>query len=418
MTICETPERTQLQQTAFERFARLKVGAIFLEQGSGKTRLAIDLANFNASRIKHVVWVCPYSVKNTILEELQKWSCRFPVSVVGYETISSSDRAWLELLARTQQLKTFLVADESIFIKNAEAKRTQRLNLLRKSAAYALVLNGTPITKNLWDLKRQMDFLDERIIGMSDAEFASTYFTSINYRKASGRSGSFTKVFEPNVQHLMAKVEPYTLAARLALPISTSERVIDCSISLESSEKYERVKRKTISDYKDDDVSGSKILRLLSVLHRIASTDEQRLRSVAQYINGRQVVFTTYVAEAKILAEILKTPYLVTGKTKERQSIFATWSLDDKPLVMTLGTGAFGLNLQAAHVIHFASLGFDFAKIEQARKRVRRLGQKRDVLIYEHYPAKGISALVQSNLRAKDFLSRLVRREIDLEAML
>lgn len=410
--------RTIVQESAFDQFARLKVGALFLEQGSGKTRVALDLLTHNRDRIDRAIWLTPFSVKATIRTELDRWGCPVPVEVVGYETLSGSDREYLRLLDLARAGRVAVIADESIFIKNMDAIRSQRARELRRGASFALILNGTPVTRDLWDLKRQVDFLDPRIIGMGDSEFRARYFTTIRYRKSTGEAGEFDKVYQPNVAHLMSLVEPYMLLARLDLPVGESIRVVTHEPSDETAEAYNTVKRVVLDEYRRE--GGAGMLRGLSQLSSLAACDPARAPLVAKHVAGRCVVFTTYLAETRALAAALPAVTVITGATPvdERRDRIAAWSSGDHPLILTIGTGAFGLNLQATSTVHFASLGFDFARVEQARKRTRRLGQAHDLLTVEHDSTLGVSRLIRDNLRTKDFLARLVRREINLEAVL
>ena len=60
------------QQEAVEKMRKLKVGALFMEQGTGKTITAIELARirFEAGKIDRVVWLCPCSAKGNIKAEI------------------------------------------------------------------------------------------------------------------------------------------------------------------------------------------------------------------------------------------------------------------------------------------------------------------------------------------------------------
>lgn len=64
------------QQPAVAKVQPIRVGGLFMEMGTGKTRTAIELACQRQHRIDHVVWLCPVSVKETILQEWRKHICR------------------------------------------------------------------------------------------------------------------------------------------------------------------------------------------------------------------------------------------------------------------------------------------------------------------------------------------------------
>lgn len=49
---------------------------------------------------------------------------------------------------KVQLHKTFIVCDESLKIKNWDAKRTKRIVQLGSYTEYKLILNGTPLSRN------------------------------------------------------------------------------------------------------------------------------------------------------------------------------------------------------------------------------------------------------------------------------
>lgn len=52
-------ELTEKQKNALERFKKLKVGALFMRQGTGKTRVAMELVNYN--KPDYLLYLTPYS---------------------------------------------------------------------------------------------------------------------------------------------------------------------------------------------------------------------------------------------------------------------------------------------------------------------------------------------------------------------
>lgn len=155
---------TNIQQAAVEKLSRLKVGALFMEMGTGKTKVALDLIASKAHKVDYILWICPCSLKGEIEAERKKWHPELTLDVVGCESIGSSDRIYLEVLKKAEESKTFIVVDESLKIKNRHAKRTQRIIKLGENAEYKLILNGTPISKSYCDLWAQMEFLSPKIL--------------------------------------------------------------------------------------------------------------------------------------------------------------------------------------------------------------------------------------------------------------
>src|SRR5690554_2863453 len=184
-----------------------------MEMGTGKTRVAIELVDYNNCDL--LIYVAPFSTLDNIEFELKKWELKTPYILIGYETISMSDRKYLELLSEIEGKKCFIIADESIFIKNEETKRFNRLCHIRSKCEYALILNGTPITKNEWDLYNQMYFLSPMIINMSRNQFLNTFFKKITFKRKHERERTFYKLSEINAQTLYKIIEPYIFEAEL-----------------------------------------------------------------------------------------------------------------------------------------------------------------------------------------------------------
>lgn len=205
---------TTSQQEAFKKFSSLKVGALFMKQGTGKTRVAIEL--IKSTDCDFVLFLCPFSTKDNLKAEIDKWGLERPFEIVGYETISSSDKTFLRLLNLKEQYKNiFIVADESVFIKNSDSKRFERILKLRDISEYRLILNGTPITKDEWDIYNQMEFLSPLIIKMSRLEFLQTFFKKIRYKRKGENPREFYTLSEVNIDYLHKLIEPFIFEADL-----------------------------------------------------------------------------------------------------------------------------------------------------------------------------------------------------------
>ena len=165
------------QRAAIEKLSRLRVGALLMDMGTGKTRTALELVWLRRKRIAKCVWCCPVSLmEETKREILRHTSCldtdihmigprtrekNVPQSwwhIVGLESLSSSPRV-VYVLDSLIDGGTFLVVDESTYIKGRRAKRTRRLIRFGARTPYRLILTGTPIQQGIEDLYTQMEFL-------------------------------------------------------------------------------------------------------------------------------------------------------------------------------------------------------------------------------------------------------------------
>lgn len=369
-----------------------------MKMGSGKTKVALDLINSKSNKIDYILWICPFSIKNEIIKERDKWYPAMKINVVGCETIGSSDRTYLEILKKVSTSKTFIVVDESLKIKNINAKRTRRIIEFGEYAQYKLILNGTPITKNVLDLYTQMQFLSPKILKMSFNQFKNTY---CEYYIRGKLKGMVKK--QHNIEHLISLIEPY---------------IFDCDLDIEAKKMYYNY------FYNVDTLQYSKIKNEL--LYGIANIDffvlttklqqfyttykEEMLKELLEQINDQVIIFVKYLDSIpaganKIVGDM---------NTKERKQVIDKFERGDfKELYITYGCGSYGLNLQFCRNIIFAEHCFDYSQRIQAEARIYRIGQNYDVNYYNLWCNVGLEKMIQSSLNKKSNLLNEIKKEIE-----
>lgn len=398
------------QEEAFEKLARLKVGALFMEMGTGKTKVALDLIVSKKEKIELAIWVCPFSLKNEIENERKKWHPDLQLEVVGCESIGSSDRIFLELFGKMQNNRCFMVVDESLKIKNKEAKRTERILQLGKLAEYRLILNGTPLSKNVLDLWTQMQFLSPKILNMSYLEFKNNY---CEYYVRGSLKGTVKK--QHNIEHLIALIEPYIFDCKLDL--KAKKRYHDISYSMNEQEKneYQELKESYLSTIADmSQIDFFSFSNLLQRQYCRAAEKRKELDKLLQEIPEKVLVFVKY------LESIPKDALKITGEMKmaERAEAINCFKASEKVLYTTYGCGAYGLNLQFCKNIIFLEHVFDYAQREQAEARIYRLGQEDDVDYYNLWCSTGLEKLIQASQQKKGNLLDEVKKEIERQGVM
>jgi hypothetical protein len=148
MSFETTTELMPWQQAAVTKLQPTRVGGLFMEMGTGKTRTIIEIVRQRSHKIDRVVWFCPVSLKDTIrLEILKHTDCKDIYQfddktiaetipdvrwiIVGLESLSSSNRVTFGVNSLITE-KTFVILDESSYIKGHKAKRTERATFQRK----------------------------------------------------------------------------------------------------------------------------------------------------------------------------------------------------------------------------------------------------------------------------------------------
>ena len=395
------------QKEAFNKFKKLKVGALFMKMGTGKTKVAIELIDYNKCDL--LVYIAPFSTLKNIENEFIKWDLKTPYKLIGYETISSSDRQYLELLNQLENKKVFIVADESIFIKNEDTKRFKRLCELRKKCEYALILNGTPLAKNEWDLYNQMEFLSPLILKMGRQEFLNIFFKKITYKKKGHKENTFYKFSEINAELLHKMIEPYIF--KCELDFNKKEEINYNYVSYEDEDDYYKEKEDKLKEYIEKGGSQT-IINMLTSLNVIASKYTKKNDEVIKYIKDKQViVFCNYLDEIDYISSKLDC-YVITGNIKNRNEIIEKFKNDNKPLLMTYGVGSYSLNLQFCNEIVYSSINFDYAKLEQSKYRIKRLNQDKNIKYTYFLTDLGINKLILENLDKKMTLENLVKEKM------
>lgn len=330
------------QVAAFEKLSRLKVGALFMEMGTGKTKVALDLIASKARSVGFILWICPFSLKSEIELERQKWHPELDIEIVGFESIGQSDRVYLDLLDRLKSSKAFIVADESLKIKNVGAKRTKRILEFSKYAEYKLILNGTPISKNCLDLWSQMEFLSPKILKMCYRFYKDT-FCEYYVR---GRLKGVIK-HQHNIPYLISLIQPYIFDAELDLAKKKHFLNYHYKMDADQAQEYEKIKEDILFSVPDDYMTDLQIFKLFSLLQSCYTTSPDKQQIINEITADSDEQFIVFV---KYLHSI--NGDCIQGSTPEadRAVILDRFRRGEiRVLYLTYGVGSYGLNLQNCH---------------------------------------------------------------------
>lgn len=370
----------EFQELAVDKFRKLKVGALFMKMGSGKTKVAVELANLNADKVAQLLWICPYQVKESTIRELNKWRPAMPFHVEAYESISQGDSGNERAKDFVKQGRTFLVLDESIFVKNGRTKRWGRIKQLRRLCPYCVILNGTPVVKDEWDLYWQMRMLDERIIPFNEWDFERLFFNQVRINPAGRRHGFVKYEFSKKNADALAKlIAPYTFRVDIDYGIDVDEQTIKVEPTVKTLADYRSLRADALRNIQ----SVMQFMGYLTQMLWAMSVDDNRINKTVELVKGRPViVYTKFKAEGDKLAKRLGDCYRIQGETikRKRQAVLEQFEgKQDKPLIISFGTGSYGLNLQFANEVIFNSYDWNYGQLEQAKARVLRIGQQRQV---------------------------------------
>lgn len=398
---------THQQSSAIQHLLEWKVGALFMEAGTGKTRVACEL--INSVDVDVVVWIAPLRTiepvgdNPSIKEEINKWAIE-PNKFVyfGAESISLSNRIYLSLYEIVKNNRCFVVVDESLKIKNAEAKRTKRILTISRFAEYKLILNGTPLSRNLLDLWSQMEFLSPNILNMSLKQFKNTF---CNYTTITKRFGnrSITKEFITgieNVDYLYSLIRHYVYECDLKLNIKQNFHNIVYHIDDDSRERYQELKHKYLDDEMLELKNNNIFLEMTQKMqHTYCCTDEKFIIV--------EELFTTIPEESTIIfCKFIKS-------REECEKRFP------KAKVLSYQRESLGLNLQNYNYTIYFDKIWDYALMTQAGHRTYRIGQLFNCQYYNLDGDIGLDKLISKNIDKKvtmtEYFKKSTKKELNEE---
>lgn len=381
------------QTKAISKLQKSKVGALFMEAGTGKTRACCELIN-TIQNVDLIIWFTPFQTKENLSEEIWKWQeSKMPIwmnvdlEIVGIESIQNSDRLYLDLHQKLEDAENpVIIIDESLKIKNSEAKRTKRIIELSKLSEYKLILNGTPISKSLLDVYSQFYFLSPKILNMSCAEFKNTFceYKSITIRKGSQSRSKEWIVKYHNLDYLYKLIEPYVFECELDLQIGKQYININFDLSDEEKSEHENILNKIL----DNDWLMAKpnfFLELTQKLQNNYSRSNEKFTAVNSILDT--------VNESKVL---IFAKYIETQETLKLNF--------PNVKILSYQKHSFGLNLQAYNRIIFFDKIWDYALIEQAQHRIFRTGQAEDCIFYNLTGNVGLEEMIDDNIKNKSDL--------------
>ena len=447
------------QAKAFDLGHKQKVYGYFMEMGTGKTKVAIDNANFlyQQKEINDVIVLAPNSVytnwvneiknhsklqpdifiwKTHNLKKLEKYKYnKFFFLLMNIESLSRNKGVKFlkhQLLKRGD--KTLLIVDESTTIKNKRAKRTQELCKISYLAKYRRILTGSPVTKNPLDLYTQCEFLSKDLLGFkSYYTFRNRYavLREINL----GTHSTKIPVKFINTEELEYKLKAFSFRCTkddcLDLP-PKQHYIRNIELSEDQKKIYTRLKREARAIIYDKEVSYTNKLTEIIKLHQVtcgfskSDTDEivefksnpklQELESILEETTGKSIIWANYIYNIKQIEKMLEKNY---GK-ESLVSIYGAVSVDDRKravenfqnndgcrfLVGNPSVGGFGLTLTAARNVIYFSNSYNLEHRDQSEDRAHRIGQTFKVSYIDLVAPNTIDELILNSLDGKRDLSK------------
>ncbi len=395
-------------------------GCLADDMGLGKTLQAIAFLQYLKEKNKkacHLV-VCPTSLIYNWENEIKKFCNtlkyhiyygadrefendhlqKFDVIITSYGTLRND----IEILNK-QQFHYFIL-DESQAIKNPEAQISKAVQLIK--AKNKLILTGTPVQNNTYDLYSQFNFLNPGFLGnrtFFKTEFANAIDKDSNVEVA---------------QQLKKMIYPFMLRRTKQqvakdLPDKT-EIILWCEMAAEQRTVYEQYKNyyRNALLKKIEEVGMSKVgiyvleglLRLRQICDSpqllkskdIKSTKSVKIEELLREIqensgDSKVLIFSQFTEMLKLIKEAFDKEKVVynylDGSTPalKRQAEVDDFQTNEKSkaFLISLKAGGVGLNLTAADYVYLIDPWWNPAVEQQAIDRTHRIGQTKKVFAYK-----------------------------------
>lgn len=411
------------QQAGFSWFCMLDEmqwgGCLADDMGLGKTLQTISFLQHVHDKYPgetHLV-ICPTSLMYNWENELKKFapglryfiyhgSDRKSADWKHYDIIISSYGSVRNDIDTIRDFRFgYIVLDESQVIKNPSSQVTIAMNQLQ--SRNRLILSGTPIQNNTFDLYAQMQFANPGLLG-SHTFFKTTFAQPVDKYGDAEKTQQLRKLIYP---FLLRRTKEQVAKD---LPPKT-EITLWCEMGEEQRKVYDELKnyyRENLLERIQQEGMGSNTILVLEGLTRLRQvcnsprllnggnnnyTDESvKLEELLREIENntghhKALVFSQFTGMLQLIADGMKErniPFLyLDGSTKaaDRQQLVEQFQSDENlpVFLISLKAGGVGLTLTAADYVYLVDPWWNPAAEQQAIDRSHRIGQQNKVFAYK-----------------------------------
>ncbi|MCW3114741.1 MAG: box helicase-like protein [Segetibacter sp.] len=423
-------------------------GCLADDMGLGKTLQTISFLQYLKEKYAastHLV-ICPTSLIYNWENELKKFGPKLTYHIYYGSAREFSDEHFedYDIIITTyglirndlEQLLKFewhyVILDESQAIKNPDALTTKAVQLLKSKNR--LILSGTPVQNNTYDLFAQFNFINPGLLGTK--EFYKEFANGIDKNNDAEKSAQLRKMVYP----FMLRRTKEQVAKDLP---DKTEMVLWCEMYKEQQAVYDDYKNhyRTTLLKKIEEVgmakAGMYILEGLLRLRQICDSPQlvknneistnksvkidELMREIQENTGDHKLlVFSQFTEMLQLIKERMEqekiTYSYLDGSTPAKNRSEAVDSFQNNPAIkvflISLKAGGVGLNLTAADYIYLVDPWWNPAVEQQAIDRTHRIGQKNKIFAYKMICKNSIEEkILQLQQRKKQIANELVTED-------
>ena len=456
------PYKHQLE--ALEKSWNKETYALFMEMGTGKSKVLVDniAMLYDRGAIKGALIVAPKGV-------YKNWDqIEFPVhlpdhvehtKVLWEPTITKKKQAELDTLfddkgdlkilimnveafSTTKGLdfarsflnifvgRALIGIDESTTIKNPTAKRTKNILKLADLAKYRRILTGSPVTKSPLDLFSQCEFLDPYHLGHASYYSFRARYANMVKRNFGGRQVQLVVSYR-RLDELADILDKFSYRVLKEDCLDLPEKVFTkrlVELTPEQDKAYKQMKQMALAMLDNGEVMTTvNVMTQLMRLHQITcghfkaddgtttALKNNRIDALMQLLEeteGKVIIWANYREDIKNIVESLKKAYGEASTVEYHGGVDATLRQDNiaqfqeknsptRYFVGNAQTGGYGITLTSANTVVYYSNSYDLEKRLQSEDRAHRIGQTGSVTYVDLIAENTVDDKIVKSLRSK-----------------
>jgi len=396
-------------------FARLRGSCLLaMGMGTGKTKVAIDLAQNAAAR--RVLVISPLSVVSVWPRELERHAA-LPYRIAALDrgsvarkaecladalngtkgtvwAVVNYESAWRPPLSSILlgEKWDYVFLDESHRIKAPKGRISDFCYMLSKQAKHRICLSGTPTPHDILDAWSQFRFIDPSIFGTSYYLFRARYAVlgGFNGKNVVGfqREEEFSRKFHSSTYRVSEDV--------LDLPEAVHQMRY-ASLDPQTRKVYRQIEREFYAQVESGEITVSnaltKVVRLQQIASGFVKTDDGRMVRVGDEkgrlladvledlpVNEPLVIFARFHGDLDLIRDTCQKTGRRYCELSGRANGLADWQNGRYDVIgVQIQSGGEGVDLTRARYCIYYSLSYERGKYEQSLRRVHRPGQTRPV---------------------------------------
>ena len=464
------------QMTALKDSWAADYYALFMEMGTGKSKVAIDTIgalyktkNINAALIlapKGVYdnWVqgeipthLPDDIKRSVVRWTPSTSKTFQekmkalvydafdgikIFVMNIEALSTPRGTQVAYAFLCKNPANIMIVDESTTIKNRKATRTKNILMLAKDAKYKRILTGSPVTKSPMDLFSQCSFLSPDALGFNSYYSFQNRYALVQKRTMGSRAFQEIVGYR-RLDELNLKLDSFSNRILKEHCLDLPDKMYirrDVALTDEQKRVYTQMKKLALAKLENGELATTasvltQIMRLQQICCGFLQPDEgeiqeldnnrlKELMEVVDELQGKAIIWATYTHDIQQVSNALRdrfgpeavATYYGATPQDERQEIVNKFQDKNSPLRFFVGqprTGGYGITLTAANTMIYYSNSYDLEIRLQSEDRAHRIGQENKVTYIDLVSPRTIDEKILKALRGKiDLAGKVLGEEV------